>query len=655
MRKLLLTLVAFVTLSTAANAQSTVKFNAIKAESGVIQKRQGAVAAEPKTIKKTRSKVALGENQRIMGNYTSDSYTSNGLGLPKYPGNLRVATIISCTAGCKFDGSTVKSIRFALAQQTQVTRVFMITVLPNGNFGSEVVSQSVENSVVGWNTVELTTPYTINATNISGYLVGFEYVQSNANDGQYYNDECYPLSFVDEGSVVEYSFIYGDLGQGIGWYNMGADNGNLSVQCIVEKESGFPQYDLIANTFDVQPFAKAGDQFTFYGWIVNDGTKVPTNYTLGLSIDENEVAEINSADLELTPNGDAEFEASITLPAELAKGAHSSALYVKTINGAVPTEYNDNDKLTSSFKVYTQSLPRQKQLLEHMTSQYCTFCPLGVGVLNGLMKKRDDIAWVSLHQNMSSGNDIYTITAGTYIASRLQANGLPGAVINRTRPLGADGLGLGLGYSSSLQQAAINYLNNVTDFSNCIPALASVNIATAYNEETRMLDITVTGDVVDEFADFMPDGALTVYLTEDGLVAKQYNNGTWVQNFKHENVLRSVASNMYGDVLTITNGKYEKTYSVKINSAWKIENMHVVAAVGRKLLTSNIADNAWTTNAERVPALGTQSSIDNAIANGAEATVVARYNANGVRLAAPVKGINIVKMSDGTTRKVVVE
>ena len=48
------------------------------------------------------------------------------------------------------------------------------------------------------------------------------------------------------------------------------------------------------------------------------------------------------------------------------------------------------------------------------------------------------------------------------------------------------------------------------------------------------------------------------------------------------------------------------------------------------------------------------TGIDNPSAgNGAVET--ARYSANGQRVAAPVKGLNIVKYSDGSTRKVVVK
>ena len=54
--------------------------------------------------------------------------------------------------------------------------------------------------------------------------------------------------------------------------------------------------------------------------------------------------------------------------------------------------------------------------------------------------------------------------------------------------------------------------------------------------------------------------------------------------------------------------------------------------------------------------LGTASSaINEVVKDDAEAYEVARYAINGTRLQAPTKGINIVKMSDGTTKKVIVK
>ena len=43
------------------------------------------------------------------------------------------------------------------------------------------------------------------------------------------------------------------------------------------------------------------------------------------------------------------------------------------------------------------------------------------------------------------------------------------------------------------------------------------------------------------------------------------------------------------------------------------------------------------------------------VADDEDVVEVARYAINGTRLAAPVKGVNIVKMSDGTVKKVIVK
>ena len=50
----------------------------------------------------------------------------------------------------------------------------------------------------------------------------------------------------------------------------------------------------------------------------------------------------------------------------------------------------------------------------------------------------------------------------------------------------------------------------------------------------------------------------------------------------------------------------------------------------------------------------TPSGIDMASSNN-QATVVARYDTQGRRISVPVKGLNILKMSDGTTKKVVIK
>jgi hypothetical protein len=52
---------------------------------------------------------------------------------------------------------------------------------------------------------------------------------------------------------------------------------------------------------------------------------------------------------------------------------------------------------------------------------------------------------------------------------------------------------------------------------------------------------------------------------------------------------------------------------------------------------------------------GGDATAINGVEGAEGATEVVRFNAAGVQVAAPVKGLNIVKMSDGTVKKVMVK
>ena len=62
----------------------------------------------------------------------------------------------------------------------------------------------------------------------------------------------------------------------------------------------------------------------------------------------------------------------------------------------------------------------------------------------------------------------------------------------------------------------------------------------------------------------------------------------------------------------------------------------------------------WVNQCETLQLNQSASTGVKGVENNSTATVVARYAVDGTQISAPVKGINILKMSDGTTRKVLV-
>ena len=205
------------------------------------------------------------------------------------------------------------------------------------------------------------------------------------------------------------------------------------------------------------------------------------------------------------------------------------------------------------------------------------------------------------------------------------------------------------------------------DMSNTIPTFATINIDSKYDESTRELSITVSGDAVADFKSLVgEDAGLTVYLTEDNLVATQLEyvstmfgmTTNEIKDYVHNNVLRDVVSeNVYGDKLSWTGEtSYSNTYTVTLDSDWKPENMHVIAFIARPVTNQSYIDDVWVNNANMVK-LGESGTvgISGVETNGEDVKEVGRYSLDGAKISAPVKGINIIKMSDGTTRKVIVK
>lgn len=661
MKKILLTLVAFVMTVGMATAQSgkTSKLDVKKAGTAVVQKRGGIIDLNKKGMQKAPQKITLADNQKLMGPYITDDVATSqqGLGLPNYPGELGVATLLEASDLVRFDGGNIVKMRYGLANATTVNSVFIYLIDTDGKIKEQLFAEPVTGtSVAGWNEVTLSKPYTLNLTGVAEILMGYYYTQSNANDGQYYNDECYPLSIT--GDVATPTFVYGNLGQGKGWYDLGAESyGSLSVQAVVEKD--YPDYDLGLKNLKAYAYNKAGGKETFTFSISSFGKNVPQTYALDVAVDGQVVATYETP--VALSDGTSALSGNIVLPAELAAGKHTLKLSVAKINGEVPASNTADDVVTEQFTVYTQSFPHQKQLVEHFTSTSCTYCPLGDAVLTALEGKRDDIARVSVHgiQNPNYP-DPYNIEACDIIIGYEALAGFPSASYNRT----AFDFGLGegltltqsLGYNANYKDQVATWLSEAIDENgNEYPSFASINVAANYNPTDGKLTVKVNGETVGDFAAVMgADAVLNVCLVEDGLVSRQLNGSNWITAYTHNNVLRKYVSNVAGDAINFNGNSYENDYVVDFASNWKPENMRVVAFISRPLLSESLLDKFVTNTETAALTVGDPAGIESAKGDANGVSEVARYTTNGVRLSAPQKGINIVKMSNGETRKVVV-
>lgn len=182
------------------------------------------------------------------------------------------------------------------------------------------------------------------------------------------------------------------------------------------------------------------------------------------------------------------------------------------------------------------------------------------------------------------------------------------------------------------------------------PATTSIDILTAYDEETGKLKITVTAH---DHGCALLNPRLSLYLTEDEIAGTQSGaSGTYY----HQHVIRQYNSN-WGEPIAWTDGKFTVEYEYAIDSSWKMENMKVVALVSN--YNKDDKFDCAVDNVNAVPALKAGENEDSAVAavtSDAAPVQTEWFTVDGRRVsdAAAATGllIKVTTLSDGTRRSV---
>lgn len=696
MKKILLSLVALMLSATAANAQFKMMENGLKAsatvkavpsQNPVLQ--GGKIVSNPADNKamapsKKKETFDLTDDQRYLGNDNAlNPYYAVGLpGVNATKGGV----YLDRTVLQKYAGARIIGMRFILAQPLGATHCSLVEVSDysqtNGNFvvGDEKASADLATTTAvdqesgdwNWNMVKFDTPYTIPATP-TDIIFGFTYKQKSTTDanGNYTND-CYPFFTSQTGTAGGFC-IYATADGVTGWYPMSLNGSwvDLCAQVIIERDGGFIE-DIELGALSAQKFVHNGSPIQLAFSCRNTGSKTLKDYQFGISLDGEDLATTNPGQ-ELGGEYTAFQVPGIKLPEGIEDGAHLLTLYVKSMNGTTPTGDLSNDTLYSVLRVYTDCLPaHQKQLVEHFTGQGCMACPYGYDVLNNMVASRNDLAWVAIHNYQAQeGDDEYVIPESAYITS-YSINSMPSASFNRYLFANEDlnpsyKLAIGIGYDdNNMNKAASQTFSQVVDLTNQeIPAIVRIDLTQQFDLNNNELNLTVHGTGLKNAAKILQGTRLTVYLTEDGQVSDQYyGNGTY-RKMKHDHILRAIATNPGGDNITWKGDNFEMTYTIPVDEDYDFSKMHAIAFVNNPFVEFSAdgkqygfyrdTEDAWVNNCNMIDFSEEETTGISTVAPAENKTVVARYAADGTQLSAPVKGINIVKYSDGTTNTVIVK
>ena len=687
---------ALAMMAMTANAQSMKHIN-MNASS-----QNWAETSAPQKVENSTKKVAtragsdIADNQRYINYSYDESYVWPATFPADTQGAISLGTLFYSDAFKKYEGCKIVGARFYVNIPIGASKVGICHVKIENNtpyVGDILASKEVPSTVAHWNYVWFDEPYKIDTKNFDGLLPYYDFTPSNMSA-----DAGYPIASSGTYAGTCGALAYGDVDgkhdqSSWAWQPiyLGTDGSNLMIQLIIEKEDGnFILHDLVLDKIAMSPFVKNNTKTGLAFTCHNDGRDNITNVKFGIEVDGEKMGtftydkttagdafkEITNADYSNIPVG-------LPVDKDWAIGEHEVTVYPVLVEGKEPAGDLTNDKLTTKFKVYKENFDRTKNLVEFYACQLSKYTYFADQVLTKTANAReeDDLAIVSIHGEGQQVNedgsvekleDVFTVPEANKLAYYSTPSDGSGAfnryfydndVINAEKALTVNMAA----QDASDQDNVVSMLNTIINESTTFyPSFSTIGIESKLDDATGKLTIKVMGKLINDYQKLIGDDArLTVYLTEDKVIGKQNTGGSIAKpRFTHNHVLRKIVTGTLGDALQTNGNSYENDYEIELDDAWKSKNMHIIAFVSRpmketekdgKTALASAMNDLWVDNTNMV-AVGESdlTGISNVI-NWNEVKEVGRYTIDGQKLNAPTKGINLVKLSNGQTIKVVVK
>ena len=600
---------------------------------------------------KAPAKANLAANQRLVGYFDTDD-CDNYVGVPKFTGSNKVAIELTADDLAPYYGKKIAGVRFNLGQGETSTGVFVQNLtLENGQIvdmtdvatsDKSVTSAAGATNTGEWHEVMFDNKVELKSS-FQNLFVGFNYKQTSSN---------YPIGV--NSKVDGPFFMYANIpssqgGKGAAWYQFQSGGMGLAIQLIVEGDFG--QNNVQPLNFGNVMVAKGKTKNVAISFR-NLGSKFTSiDYTIAL---DGKAGAEQHLDFGKDYGVGGTHTVEIPFAADSKIGTSTVTLTITKVNG----EKNANATKTATGTLYTVEREFVKRsVVEQFTGTGCGNCPSGhVAMHNMHNLYGDQFIGIALHQfNQSDPMYNYSYDLGF--------TGAPQCMVNRSSGI--------LAPYEQMPEALKKSLNEI--------ALAEVTVAGTFTDEDTKVNATASVESL-----VAGDYNIAFMLTADGLTGTtkswkqsnyfckgggRYNSqasmpddlkflwdmgSSYVETYNDVLIASSyVSSNNKATLPTlVANGTVSSEYTMKmptkvaLKKALKLDQIYVVALLLDKKTGAIV-------NAGRARVTGSTGIED--VTTGSEATVVARYNVNGVQIAAPVKGINIVKMSDGTTRKVLVK
>jgi len=582
-----------------------------------------------------RAPITPGEGQIWWGYMSeSDLGTSDGIGIGQ--SNVPFLAGICIPANHELiGGSTIKAVRVyvreGLANTMKDVSVWVSKTLPASLDAADYV-QSVSSLADGANDIELTTPF---AVDNQAFYIGYAVTSSNAYPIMCCGTEDVPNAFlICAPGNMDWDDLYG--------YGFG----KLAFQIFAD---GVSLADNSATPFDFgTAYVLKGETTSVPVKITNNGkndiTSISYTITTGSSTTEEATVTVDN----LPFNSSAEVSIPFAADDEAKK-------YIKTVTiTKVNGEANEATHYSAQGAVITiTEKPVPVPVVEEFTGTWCGWCVYG---FTGMEKTHetfgDKVVLIAAHNS-----DPMEITDYNPIMSRV--SGFPSSFINRVIDA----------YPSA---STLNYYLNAILESITIADIQASAMWTSDDKTEISIDTKTKFVYSDDNGQF----GIAYVLIEDGMSGTGsnwaqanylsggsgdpdmefwYNSGSKVSGLEFNHVAVGawdIEHGVIGSVNSTINAGEVQNYNFKAD----ITSKSVIQDKSKLKVATLLIDQSTGTivNAAQATILDYDPSSVSGIRN-ATTTEAARYTLDGRQVTAPQHGLNIIRLSDGTVKKIMVK
>ena len=551
-------------------------------------------------------------------------------------------------------GSSINGVNLPVYTTANMTDV---SIWISEDLETNIISQNVDVRSLtpnAFTAIALDEPYAIPE---GGVYVGVKFTITGIVE----DSDAFPVACAGTPNTLSLILKCSGAGVEIEWGDYSNDFGAYAMQlfCSNLTQPERSAYFKSASSVTTLP----GEEVSLPAVISSDGSEPISSIDYVVEINGNKTSKHLSLGSPIAGGFGQSGNVTLNFTAPNTASAYTANISIEKVNGS--TNAASENVLSVTNKAVTKIATR-RTVVEEFTGTGCGWCPRGWAGMELMKETKENFIGIAFHQ-FNYSDPMYV--ENYYSTYDLGINGAPGCAMDR-KLLGIDPY-YGRGYSI------------INDFDYCNSLLPDVDVTVngRFNADYTAVEITANIEYLTEGDQYTVAYVLTAdglsgttaawgqanyyassYASGDPLIDQFCSGGKYGTSsvFLTFNDVMIGSSYSYGGINLapalageVKAGETSTgTYTVSMPTGMELKNAINNNAVYAVALV--IANDGTIANAARAKVVDTATNIESADTD-VNATEMARYNAAGQIISTTQKGLNIIKLSNGKTVKMIVK